>query len=372
VLKEPQGRVGSIWPPAYDWGMPSVPRPLRRALIDAMGGWGPYSVREIENLFEDHDFTETAQIEPEQGVRRTTAAEYLEPIDWEDQEQRRRLLALIDEVLAHYPADAEDADRQPGGRLRRALARALAPAEPQRAASERAEDPDYARTQDRDDPFDVWPPTRIRLFFSHTSRHKAFVSEVATVLESWPIACFVAHEEIEPSLAWQDVIESALASCHALVAFITEDFRDSAWCDQEVGWALGRGLVVIPVSVEADPHGFAGSVQAVPARAGEAPTVIAERVATALVTAAFRTRRPGADLLRDPLADAIVQQFAASPSFALTRRRFEFLRQIPSALWTPERRLKVETAMEENGQIREAGLDGRGGPVPIAVRALWE
>jgi len=32
-----------------------VPAPLRRALIEAMGGWGPFTVREIANLFEDHD-----------------------------------------------------------------------------------------------------------------------------------------------------------------------------------------------------------------------------------------------------------------------------------------------------------------------------
>jgi TIR domain len=348
----------------------AVPRPLRRALIEAMGGWGPYTVREIANLFEDHGFEDTAQVEPEQGVRRTTAAEYLDAIDWDDRDQRRRLRAVIDEVLANFPAEQE-APGDLGARLRRSLHRALeAPNEDPVGVD--AAGRGYERTTDQDDPFDVWPPGRIRLFFSHTSQHKVIVGAVANVLETWPMACFVAHEEIEPSLAWQEVIEAALRTGHALVAFVTDDFRGSAWCDQEVGWALGRGLVIIPVRLEADPHGFVGAIQAIPARLDEEPAAIAERIATALATAAFRTTRPGAGLLIDPLADAIVDQFCVSPSVNLARRRFEFLRQIPKALWTPERRLKVEAASEENRQISEAVLDEGGGPVPVATRALWE
>jgi hypothetical protein len=351
--------------------MAAVPRPLRRALIDAMGGWGPYSVREISNLFEDHGFDDTTPVDPEQGVRRTAAAEYLEPIDWDNADDRGRLLALIDEVLAQYPVEADEPDRGPGGRLRRSLARAIEEAGG-RPVGDDVADLEYERTTDLDDPFDLWPPDRIRLFFSHTSQHKELVGAVANVLEKWPIACFVAHDEIEPSLAWQEVIESALGTCHALVAFITEDFRGSAWCDQETGWALGRGLIIIPIRLEADPHGFTGVIQGIPATLADSPAVIAERIATALATAAFRTTRPGARLLIDPLADAIIDQFCRSPSFDLARRRFEFLRQIPKALWTPERRLKAATACEENNQLREAGLDDGGGPIPAAVRALWE
>lgn len=348
--------------------MAAVPAPLRRALIEAMGGWGPFTVREIANLFEDYEFTESGQVEPEQGVRRTTAAEYLAQIDWDDPDQRGRLLALIEALLDYYPEHAEDAAGV-GTRLRRVRDRVQAAAEP-------VEEPQAAalaepeRTTDRDDPFDVWPPGRIRLFFSHTAAHRRFVGSVATALESWPFACFVAHEEIEPSLAWQEVIESALSTCHALVAFVTDDFRTSNWCDQEIGWALGRGLVVIPVRLTVDPHGFAGSIQAVPSSLETPVGETAERIASALTTAVFRGTRPGSELLLDPLTDAILDQFAASPSFELTRRRFEFLRRVPRAMWTPERRLRVDTACESNPQIREAGL-GNGQAVPDAVRALW-
>lgn len=352
--------------------MAAVPTPFRRALIEAMGGWGPFTVREIANLFEDHGFEESVEVEPEQGVRRTTAAEHLAAIEWDDAGQRSRLLELADEVLGYYP-EAEDAGQPgPDTRLRRALVRVRAELE-QRLEELPADDGEaaFGRTTDEDDPFDVWPPERIRLFFSHTSGHKELVGAIAGVLENWPFACFVAHEEIEPSLAWQEVIESALATCHALVAFVTEDFRSSAWCDQEVGWALGRGLVVIPVRLTRDPHGFTGAIQAVRGSLAEAPELIAERVAAALSTAVFRGTRPGSAMLIDDLADAVINQFCSSGSFDLTRKRFEFLRRIPRPLWTPERRIKVDAACTDNAQIREAALAG-GQAVPDAVRALWE
>jgi hypothetical protein len=225
-------------------------------------------------------------------------------------------------------------------------------------------------TTDASDPLDIWPPDRIRLFFSHTSGHRSFVGDVARVMKYWPFACFVAHDEIEPSLAWQEVIESALKTCDALIAFITSDFRKSAWCDQEVGWALGRGLVMIPVRLPDDPHGFAGSIQAVPGELTEDPGEIAENIATALMTAAFRKTRPGASALIDPLADAIVSQFANSPSASLAERRFEFLQRLPGSLWTPKRRLKVEAACTTNAAIA-VGTTNSGEPLRSAIGALW-
>ena len=94
-----------------------------------MGGWGPYSVLGICHLFEDHDFYERAAGVVESGERRTTAAEYVDRIDWDNMAERQRLLRIIDDVLDHFPEDAEPGpDRTKGERLRRTLARAREPA----------------------------------------------------------------------------------------------------------------------------------------------------------------------------------------------------------------------------------------------------
>jgi hypothetical protein len=49
----------------------------------------------------------------------------------------------------------------------------------------------------------------------------------------------------------------------ALVALVTPKFVESKWADQEVGIAIGRGSLVIPVMREAVPHGFIGKFQGV-------------------------------------------------------------------------------------------------------------
>jgi hypothetical protein len=72
---------------------------------------------------------------------------------------------------------------------------------------------------------------------------------------------FVAHTTIEPTSEWIDVIQLALRTCHAMVAMLTDDFATSRWCDQEVGFCVGRGILIVPVRMGIDPYGFIGRYQ---------------------------------------------------------------------------------------------------------------
>jgi hypothetical protein len=88
------------------------------------------------------------------------------------------------------------------------------------------------------------------------------VAELKWALRLFGVACFVAHEDIEPSSEWQKEIELGLGSTHALVALLTTDFHQSNWTDQEVGWAMGRGIPVVPVRLGVNPYGLMGKIQA--------------------------------------------------------------------------------------------------------------
>ena len=66
----------------------------------------------------------------------------------------------------------------------------------------------------------------------------------------------------EERLPFSEPFVLALNSAHALAAFLTYNFHKSEWTDQEVGIALGRGLLVIPVYLEIDPYGFMARKQA--------------------------------------------------------------------------------------------------------------
>jgi hypothetical protein len=113
-----------------------------------------------------------------------------------------------------------------------------------------------------DDISRIWQPNCLRLFLSHISTYKTVISSLKDELRIYGISGFVAHEDIEPTKEWENEIFLALNSANALAAFFTLDFHKSKWTDQEIGIALGRGLIVIPISVGFDPYGFMAGKQA--------------------------------------------------------------------------------------------------------------
>lgn len=107
----------------------------------------------------------------------------------------------------------------------------------------------------------LWTEGFFRLFLSHVSIHKATVAKLKNELGLYGISAFIAHEDIKPTLEWQNEIELALRSMHGLVPLLTPEFHLSDWTDQEVGFALGRGVLVVPVRLGLDPYCFIGKVQ---------------------------------------------------------------------------------------------------------------
>jgi hypothetical protein len=118
-----------------------------------------------------------------------------------------------------------------------------------------------------DEPWEL--PTG-RLFVTHLATHKATAEAVKVALAGWGLDGFVAHRDIDPGREWARVIIAALNTCDALVALLHKGIKESDWCDQEIGVALGRGIPVIPVRIEMDPYGLAGIFQALP-WVGESP-----------------------------------------------------------------------------------------------------
>lgn len=107
----------------------------------------------------------------------------------------------------------------------------------------------------------IWKEGYFRLFLSHSSTDKEFGAQLRENLERVRIDVFIAHETIEPDLPWQQEIKLGLASCHALMFVATDASNKSWWCQQEVGWALGRGILVTSYMLEKEPVGFANGLQ---------------------------------------------------------------------------------------------------------------
>src|SRR5215213_4455202 len=99
-------------------------------------------------------------------------------------------------------------------------------------------------------------------------------------------------------------IEAALRTMDAMAALLTPDFRQSRWTDQEVGWALGLGVYVLPVRRGLDPYGFLGEVQG---SQGQGKTV--RVVADELFASLLRHQKT-----RERLLEVLLGQFEQSSS----------------------------------------------------------
>lgn len=106
-------------------------------------------------------------------------------------------------------------------------------------------------------------PKHTWMFISHRAEYKGQVANLAEFLGAYNVSCFVAHEHIQVNKEWQKEIEKALNSMEVFLAFITNDFFASEWTNQEIGFALAKGVPIISVKWEnCDPKGFIAEKQA--------------------------------------------------------------------------------------------------------------
>lgn len=127
-----------------------------------------------------------------------------------------------------------------------------------------------------------WKAGYFKLFLSHLASFKVQTSNLQSVLKKYGISAFVAHEDIEPSREWQDEIEAGLQTMDALAAILMDGFKESNWCDQEVGVAVGRDVLIVPVRRGLDPYGFIGKYQGIQAQ-NKTVAEVAEAIFTTIV-----------------------------------------------------------------------------------------
>lgn len=129
---------------------------------------------------------------------------------------------------------------------------------------------------------DFWKEGCIKLFLSHLSSNKERMSYLKSCLDYWGICAFVAHEDIEPSREWRNEVEVALETMEVMVVLVEPGIKDSDWCCQEVGYALGRKVEIIPLRAGMDPFGFFGKYQGIQAK-GKIPALVAEEIVRTLL-----------------------------------------------------------------------------------------
>lgn len=106
-----------------------------------------------------------------------------------------------------------------------------------------------------------WLTDHFRIFISHVHTEKKSAANLKGILQKYGVTSFVAHEDIVTSDEWRDEILRCLNSMDAMVAILSSDFNASEWTDQEVGFAVCRDVLIIPVNKGQQPYGFISKYQ---------------------------------------------------------------------------------------------------------------
>jgi TIR domain len=185
----------------------------------------------------------------------------------------------------------------------------------------------------------LWEPQTFRLFLSHVSVHKVAVANLKSYLRILGVSAFVAHEDIEPTLEWQAEIDFALRSMHAMAALLTPEFHASNWTDQEVGVAVARGAMIVPVRLGLNPYGFIARQQALTgdlAKPGE--------LAPAIVAVLARPATTG-----QPMREALVVALEGATSFAAAKAVASVIEA--SQGFTPDQLRRIGMSIQANSQV---------------------
>jgi len=98
------------------------------------------------------------------------------------------------------------------------------------------------------------------LSYSHKDRHLAGAIKIN--LDYYGFDTFLAHEDLQPSTEWQEVILLKLRGCSVFLPLLTDSFATSDWTDQEIGVAVALRKIIVPMKLALDPYGFIGRYQA--------------------------------------------------------------------------------------------------------------
>lgn len=197
-------------------------------------------------------------------------------------------------------------------------------------------------------------PEPLVLFASHLATQRAIVGAVGNELARWGVTLFVAHDSIDPDLEWQSEIERSLHECHGGVVFLMPGFSESKWCDQEVGWLLGRQVPCCPLKFQGqDPYGPLGKKQALTVHDG----TTAQQLAIEIVTWAASKAE-----IAPHVNGSLVEALKSSTSFRQTDLVWEHLYAARDL--TSRQVAGLLTAIRDNDQVYNAsgGIGDHRGP----------
>ncbi len=154
----------------------------------------------------------------------------------------------------------------------------------------------------------------IPAFLSYSHQDRRLAGLIKGTFDYYGFDTFLAHEDLQPSGEWQEIILRKLKECLVFLPLLTDSFAKSDWTDQETGIAVALGKIIVPMKLTINPYGFISRYQA-QSFAGAAsggslfPPVIAEACWNIVKTLASQKK------LAAGVRDGVIAAFGGSGSF---------------------------------------------------------
>ena len=196
----------------------------------------------------------------------------------------------------------------------------------------------------------LWKEDCLRIFISHSSKSKKTANLLKQGLERQGFSCFVAHDDIHPTLEWPKTLKDALKTMDILLALAIDDFADSAWANQEVGFALGYPKPFVTIMYpDSQPPGFLGDRQGIVLRMVEKSGNRKSAIETENL---FEIENAITTVLGEELrTEHLIKAFEESYDYDRSDYIIDLLKKLKNI--SEEHIARISKAFEKNSQVRQ-------------------
>lgn len=104
--------------------------------------------------------------------------------------------------------------------------------------------------------------TDCRVFISYCRADRSLVDRLGDTLEQAGVSP-IWDRDLNPGTGFSEQIQNFIANAHVFLPLLTPNSVERPWVHQEIGYALGLGKPVLPVTTSALPGGFISGIQGV-------------------------------------------------------------------------------------------------------------
>ena len=183
-------------------------------------------------------------------------------------------------------------------------------------------------------------------FLSYQTSEKIIAGNIQNILSRFGIKSFMAHEDIDISVEWQDEILKNIKNADIFIALLSKAYLGSVFCVQESGMAVLREdvLRIIPISLDGTVSpGFMGHIQSRVVKGGDYKK---------LLLSAISLYKP------EIIIGFLTRDLENSTDFRGAEARFAVLKEYLHLATDPEI-LKILNISFKNAQISHASLCAR-------------